>query len=136
MNKKIILALLFIFSISILSAQESNTENEDKFSVVNVMLTRITDCRYGMILEYFHGIKLKKVYIPNQFLIDGRAIKVVENDVRVSPQMNIIYKNFEPFKVKLYLAKDISNLTYQFIDYVPPELAEKFNITELTFDFE
>ena len=43
--------------------------------------------------------------------------------------MNIIYKNKEPYKIKLYLPTLPTGLTYQAIDVMPDDMIEKFNNT-------
>ena len=135
MNKlRIILIVLLFSSLTFIYGQDTGAEQNDKYTTQNIMLTRITECRYGLILEYFSGVDLKTSYIPNKFFIDGTAVKIVENDTNISPQMNIIYKNLKPFKVKLYLATNVASLTYRYMDFVSSEIAEKFKVEGLTFE--
>ncbi|MCG8568818.1 MAG: hypothetical protein MJB14_01640 [Spirochaetes bacterium] len=137
MHKKIgfILILLLICSVLPVMSQDTTTQ-EDKYSTVNVMIQRITDCRLGVIVEYYYGVKLIRSYFPNHFFSKKWAVKVVENDTHISPQMNIIYKNFKPLRVKLYLQTNVSSPTYRYLEYVSPEIEEKFKNAKMEFVFD
>ena len=134
MNKLKILAVLILLLCPAALFAQDDADNS-KYTTQNVILSRVTECRYGIIIDYFSGTEMKTAYIPNKFFISGKAVKIPENDTNISPQMNIIYKDLQPFRVKLYIATKISNLTYQYMDFVSADIAAKFQIDELTFEF-
>jgi hypothetical protein len=43
--------------------------------------------------------------------------------------MNVVYKNGEPYRVKLYIPPIADGYIYQLIEFMPDDLIEKFKAT-------
>ncbi len=137
MNKKlVVLILVFIFAfVSLYSQGTKKDEQEDKFSTMNVMLTQIIDTPKGVIVEYYAKDEIQYTYIPNKFFEESIAVRVWENDTSISPQANVVFKNGEQFKVKIYMPKNTSSLVYRMKDFLNEKEKEAFNTKELKFTF-
>jgi hypothetical protein len=135
--KKIIyIILIVVFAMSLTYAQDAKKRDDSKYSCVNVMLSKVYFTRVGLILEYFTGNQMRQTYLPNKFFEQGMAIKVVDNDQKTTPQMNVMYKDLQPYKVKIYMPLAQDGLTYQIIEFMTKEQEDKFtNADKLVFNF-
>lgn len=122
----VLLVLLLAFNTLVLNSQQDT----DKYSAVNLMIYKVYFTNMGMIIDYILVNEIKTLYLPNKFFTDGIAVKIIENDSRATPQMNVIYKNKEPFKVKIYIPSDPGGETYKLLDYLTPDIIEKFKATD------
>jgi hypothetical protein len=133
---KYILAALVLLTICMVPVNgQANDDSGDKFTSVNVMLSTVYTTKLGMILEYYSSQKIQQTYLPNQFFIDGRALKVYEDNSNLTPQINIIYKNQKPYKVKIYVPSKPYGLTYRTISFITEELRKGFAVSDLKFEF-
>ena len=133
-NALIIIILLMIVTVSLL-AQDS--VNEDKYTTVNIMIKTVYSTSMGLIIEYYSRGKIRRLYLPNKFFNEKTAVRIKEDAAFMTPQMNIVFKNKEAYKVKLYMPTYIDGFTYQVINFMTNELIEKFNSTDkLTFELK
>ncbi len=137
MNKKIFwLFLLFTFSIGMAyAADEKKEEAKDKYTTMNIMLSQVIDTPMGMILEYYAKNEPQYVYLPFSFFDESIAVKIWEDDRNISPQANVVFKNLEQFKVKIYMPKDASSLVYRMKDFLTDDEKKAFEVKELKFVF-
>lgn len=136
MIKKIVIALLMLCMVTIYAQDKpASEENDDKYTVVNIMLNQIFQCSEGLILKYRANNENKIAYIPNKFFRQRIAVKVDEEDTNISPQMNLILKNGKPHRVKLYLASKASNMTYRLMEFVTADTRSKFKMDELQIEY-
>ncbi|OHD18114.1 MAG: hypothetical protein A2086_05600 [Spirochaetes bacterium GWD1_27_9] len=132
---KIITLFVFIFSCGLLFSEDTKKEPEDKYTTMNIMLTKIVDTSKGVIIEYFAGDQLTYTYLPDDFFKSGMAVRVWEDDRNISPQANVVFKNLKPFKVKLYIPRNASSLIYRYKEFLTDEEKDKFKVTDLEFKF-
>jgi hypothetical protein len=133
LNKvKLIIICLFVFSSMIIYSQDNKPkESENKYSTVNIKFEKITDTRYGVILEYFGKEVYRTIYLSDYLFQNNIAVKVWEEDYNVAGQANVVYKDGKPFRIKIYVPRNASDLTYRFKEYVTDEEKEKFKSKEL-----
>lgn len=129
------LYIVLIILIVVIGISYAQNKDDNKYTTKNVMLKTIYTCKKGLIVEYFAGGKNRQIYLPNKFFDDGKAVRVIDDDGRATPQMNIIYKNLEPMKVKVYTPTLYTGITYQVIEFLSKEQEEAFETDELKFDF-
>ncbi len=136
--KKILLVLSIILTFTTIYAQEAEAtaenNSDDKYTVNNYMITKVFQCSEGLIINYLDAQKsqdIKIMHIPNKFFREKKAFRYNENSGKIAPQMNVVLKNSQPFKVKLYLHNNKSDSTYRFLDVIPNDLVENFNIDEI-----
>lgn len=128
MKKIIYILIFFILVTSILSTQSTS---QDKYTVVNIMIKKIYFTPLGLIIEYSYANKIRHAYLPNKLFEEGIAVKVIDDYTPSSiPQMNLIFKNSEQFKVKIYLPSNPVGPTYPLIDYLSDEMKENFKKAE------
>jgi len=128
MVKKIIMTVFLLLLITAFIYPQSSSQ--EKFSTVNIMLKRINFTNLGLIIEYFSGGIVREAYLPHKLFNEGIAVKVVDEDSRTTPQMNIIYKNGEQFKVKIYLPTYPLGPDYPLKDYLTQDIIDKFKNTD------
>jgi|GEM_PF-1647397 len=126
--RRIILFLFILIFSSLCFAQEN--DSQAKYTAVNFMVERIYFTRLGLIVYYYAEGRFQYLYLPNKFFNDGIAIKIKEGDGKITPQMSIIFKNFEPVKVKLYVPFVFDGPRYRIMDYLTKTIEDKFNSTE------
>ena len=100
-----------------------------KITTVNVMIYRIYSTRMGMVVEYFAGDNIKTTYFPNSFFMNKTVVKIIEDDYSITPQMNVVYKDQVPYKIKLYVPPIYDGYIYRIIEFMPDDLVEKFKAT-------
>lgn len=136
MKKIFILCIICILSFSYIHAQDNGggEEANDKYSVENYMVKRITSCKYGYIVEYFFEsyANVRTVYIPFKFFTDGSATRIEEENENIAPQMNIVYKNFKPYRIKLYFPLKKSSLKYRFLPVTSDAIRDEFNFSAVS----
>jgi hypothetical protein len=125
--KSIYIFILIVLISSFLSGQ---TATADKMTTVNVMISTIYSTNMGLIIEYYSDGKMRECYMPNSFFEDRTVVKIIEDNPTIAPQMNVVYKNNEPYKVKLYVPTYPNGLTYQAIPYLPDDKVQLFNNTK------
>lgn len=131
----LIILVLSFFTPLILSSQPMD-ENL-KITTANVMIYRVFITRMGFVVEYYSGDKLRRTYLPNSFIMNKTVVKIIEDDAKITPQMNVIYKNEVPFKIKLYIPSVYDGYTYQIIETMSDDLVEKFkNTTKLEIELK
>ncbi|HOV13376.1 MAG TPA: hypothetical protein PK771_03740 [Spirochaetota bacterium] len=137
MIKKItILFFILIFSFGYVYSQDAKKdEQKDKFTTMNIMLTQVIDTPKGVILEYYAKDDIQYTYLPDRFFEESMAVRVWENDTTISPQANVVFKNGEQFKVKIYMPKNASSLIYRLKDFLSDKEKEAFKVKELKFVF-
>ena len=136
MIKKLLILVILILSISLAYSQDTtSTTIQSKLTSVNIMLVTIIDTPKGMILEYFGSTDVKRIYLPFDFFNKSIAVKVFEEDADVAPQASVIYKDLQPFKIKIYMPRKASSLTYRYKDMLSDEEKEKFKTTNLIVEF-
>jgi len=126
-TRLICLVILLILTVYLMSGQVATT---DKMTTVNIMISTIYSTSMGMIIEYYSDNKLRECYLPNSFFEDRTVVKILEDNPHISPQMNIIYRNNEPYKVKLYVPSNPNGLTYQAIPFLSDDKVQMFNNTK------
>jgi hypothetical protein len=126
--KLAVVILLTAFIFSNISAQE--IKETDKVTTVNIMIGTIYSTRLGYIIEYYWADKLRELYVPNAFFENRTVVKVYEDNEQISPQMNIVFKNGEAFKIKLYVPNNPNGLNYQVLQTLPDDKAQIFNNTK------
>jgi hypothetical protein len=137
MHKNTVKYLFFVFIfISTIQLYSQNTNiPADKLTSTNIIPLVITDTRLGSIIQYYQGVELKTLYIPNDFYNSGKAVKVYDDSPNVTPQMSIIFKNSKAFRIKIYTPRIASSLTYRYKEILTDEEIEKFKTKELLVDF-
>lgn len=142
MAKKIMTSFfILVLSIGVLFSQDAKKDDvkkeevKDKFTTMNIMLTQVIDTPKGMILEYYAKNDVKYTYIPLSFFDQSIAVKVWEDDRNISPQANVVFKNLEQFKVKIYIPKNASSLVYRMKDFLSEDDKKAFETKELKFVF-
>jgi len=135
MSKKIALLIIItaLFCSGALYAQDST--QKDKFSTLNFQLTTVWDTSLGVILEYILKGTAKYAYIPNKFFIDRTAVKIWDDDGYIAPQANVIFKNGEPFRIKIYIPRKPQGLQYRIIEILPDDTIKKFSVDKLVFEY-
>jgi hypothetical protein len=123
------LFLIILVLIINLSIYSQTTPQEDKYTSINIMVNTVTTTELGNIVEYFAGGKFRQLFLPTKFYFGGIAVKVVEDDPHIAPQMSVIYKNLVPVKVKIYMPAYPVGYKYPVIPYLSKELIDKFNST-------
>ncbi len=133
--KKILSSILFVlFLCPLLFSQSQNNSKNDKYSSVNVIVQTIWSTKMGIVVDYYLDGEILSAYIPNKYFDDKTVIRIYEDNSQISPQMNIIYKNLEPFRVKLYVPTNPYGPKYKVIEIMPNDLIDKFkNTTKLEF---
>ena len=127
---KIFRLLLIVCILSVcLALYPQATQQEDKYTSVNIMVSKVTSTELGYIVQYYAGGKFRELYLPTRFFFNGLAVKVVEESPQIAPQMSIIYKNLAPLKVKLYMPSNPEGLQYPAIEFMPKDMTDKFNST-------
>jgi hypothetical protein len=126
--KLAVILLLTAFIFNNISAQE--IKETDKVTTVNIMIGTIYSTRLGYIIEYYWADKYRELYVPNAFFENRTVVKVYENNESISPQMNIVFKNSEPYKIKLYIPTSPNGFTYQVLQVLPDDKAQIFNNTK------
>jgi len=86
-------------------------------------------------LEYYAKNEPQYVYLPFSFFDESIAVKIWEDDRNISPQANVVFKNLEQFKVKIYMPKDASSLVYRMKDFLTDDEKKAFEVKELKFVF-
>lgn len=130
LKKLIVLLLISVFFV--VNAQEA--EDDAKYTVVNAQINQVVQTTEGLIVRYRVDGKSKTTYIPNKFFREKIAVRIDENNTKISPQMSVILKDTKPYRVKLYLANNQSNMTYRITDLVTDKMKESFNIEELQIE--
>jgi hypothetical protein len=132
---RLLALILILCAYGVLFAQDKKSdEPQDKYTTVNIMLTQITATKLGSIVQYFGKDELKLLYIPDDFYNKNIAVNVWENDTKISPQMNVVYKNLKPFRVKIYIPKNASSLTYRYKELLTDEEKDKFKTSEIIIE--
>ena len=127
---KIKLIYIFILILLISSSLSGQAATTDKMTTINVMISTIYSTSLGLIIEYYSDGKMRECYLPNSFFEDRTVVKVLEDDPNISPQMNVVYRNNEPYKIKLYVPTYPNGLTYQAIPFLPDDKIQLFNNTK------
>ncbi len=125
MVKRISIMVVFLMVITIFMTAQ--TDNQDKFTTMNVMIGKIFFTSYGWIVEYSAGGKIRQAYLPNKFFDTGIAVKIPDDYSNTTPQMNIIYKNKEQLKVKIYVPTYPIGYKYPLLEYLSKEIIDSFN---------
>ena len=123
----LIIIILSFFTTLIIIPQV--IDQDAKITTINIMINRVFSTRLGMIVEYYYGGKVRRVYMPNAFFQDKTVVRINEDDYSLTPQMNVIYKDQVAYKIKLYIPTYPDGFTYQVIEYLPQELVDKFKNT-------
>lgn len=132
-NVKYLAVILLIISLSVCAFSQEADEDSDKYTTQNVIITTIYSTEMGQIVEYNANNKKQTAYLPHRFFEEGIAVNIIERDGTLTPQMNIVYKNWQQYRVKIYIAPVLLGPTYKVMDYLPPAIQEKFkNTKELT----
>lgn len=139
MRKILAISMLFVFILSV-NAQDAakdsaQEEDNSKYTVVNSMIRQVVQTSEGLIITYKVDRNFKTTYIPNRFFKEKIAMRIDENNSSVSPQMSVVLKDGKPYRVKLYLANNQSNLTYQYAEILSQNMRDKFKIEELQIEF-
>ena len=127
MKTRILIIILIILTTIPVNSQQD--KKEDKFSSVNLIIKKVTSTELGFIAEYYAGGKFRELYLPAKFFLSGIAIKINEDDPNIAPQMNIIYKNLVPIRVKIYVPTIMIGIKYPALEVLPKEMIDKFNST-------
>lgn len=130
--------LMYIITLLLITLTFSFSQGtkEDKYTTINVMISKVYSTSKGLIIEYFSSGKKRQTYLPNKFFDEGIAVKVIAENTSMTPQMNIIYRNLEPYKVKIYLPRFFDSITYQVMGFMTKEHIEKFKVDKLIFVFK
>ncbi|HOJ65146.1 MAG TPA: hypothetical protein PLE45_12085 [Spirochaetota bacterium] len=137
MKNRFFLIFIFLLIAGFNSLFSEDSIPIDKYDTKNIMLSSIIYTKLGLILVYYVDDIAKEAYVPFEFFRDGRAKQVIEDDIMVTPQANIIYKNGKPFKVKIYVPTKTRGTAYKLMDAMPEDIKEKFkNTTDLYFEYK
>jgi hypothetical protein len=128
-----IAVLLLFCSLSAYSQDTKGTE--DKITSTNIIPLVITDTHLGSIIQYYQGVDMKYLYVPSEFFISGKAVRVYMDSSDLTPQINVIFKNEKAFRMKIYMPRNASSLTYRYKDVLTDEEIEKFKTKEILVDF-
>ncbi|MBN2546233.1 MAG: hypothetical protein JXB50_10585 [Spirochaetes bacterium] len=128
MIKKTSMVIIFLIAISFFISSQSG--DQDTYSTMNIMIGKIYFTTYGLIVEYSSGGKIREAYLPNKFFNEGIAIKIPDDNSNTTPQMNIIFKNKEQLKVKIYMPTLPIGYKYPLLEYVSKEIIDNFNKQE------
>ncbi len=127
--KRLIVLFMVLTGMSLYGQQQ-----QDTFTSVNYSINRITTTLYGWIIHYSVGSTEKELYLPTHFFSRGVVVRVNADDT-IAPQMNVILKNLEPFKLRLYIPVDVENRPYiRSLTVTSQEMIDKFNVTRLIID--
>ena len=124
----VMLMIITLFFSGVISAQVAG-EN-DKVTTVNIMISTIYSTNKGLIVEYYADGKFMECYLPHWFFDQRIVVKVLEDNPQISPQMNVVYKNGEPYKIKLYVPTVTNGWDYQVIEHLPDDKAKIFDSTK------
>ena len=128
LGKILIIVIILSFFTPLIILPQENLD-DIKITTTNIMIYRIFQTRMGLVIEYIAGSRYRRTYFPNSFIMNKTVIKIVEDDYSITPQMNVVYKNGEPYKVKLYIPPVADGYIYQLIEFMPDDLIEKFKAT-------
>jgi len=128
MIKRISLAVIFLMAVSFFMTSQSS--DQDKYSTMNIMIGKIYFTTYGLIVEYSSGGKVRQAFLPTKFFNTGIAIKIPDDNSNTTPQMNIIFKNKEQLKVKIYMPTYPIGYKYPLLEYLSKEIIDSFNKQE------
>ena len=128
-NVYILLIILIVISIVPYINSEEDT-SKDRFTALNALIETVYYTQYGMIVEFLSEGKIRQLYIPNRFFDEQLAIRFTEGTEAYAPQLSVIYRNLEPFRIKLYLPKVPYGPKYVTLEYPSDEIINKFKNTE------
>ena len=128
----LITLVLSLFYPFILSSQATDDYDDIKITTTNVMIYKLYKTRLGLAVEYYAGGKIRRAYFPHRFFMNKTVVTILEGDYQITPQMNIVYKNQELFKVKLYIPPIPDGYIYQILENMPQDMVDDFNaVTKL-----
>lgn len=128
---KILIVFVIISFFSPLLLQPQATL-DDKITTINLFIVTIYTTNMGLIIDYYSGNRIRTTYLPNRFFEDKTVVKIIENNYLLTPQMNVVYRNTEPYKIKLYMPDWFDGDTYQILSSLPQNVVDKFkNTTKL-----
>jgi hypothetical protein len=131
--KYILVVFLLVSSIAVYS--QGTVKDEDKITSTQIIPMVLTDTRLGTIIQYFEGIDLKYLYVPNEFFNSGMVSRIYVGSTDVTPQLSVIFKNGKPFRMKIYMPRNASSMTYRYKEMLTDEEVEKFKTKELLINF-
>ncbi len=125
---------ILVLFLTLLSLSAYSQSPKDKMSTKNYAINMIYTTQLGWIIDYNDYGSSKQIFLKSSFFRDGTAVRVAEDDT-IAPQMNLVYKNLKPFKLKIYVPVNVESRSYiRTIDILSPEMVEKFQAKELTID--
>ena len=135
-RKTMIVFIVSILLLNVFSIYSQDTgKTEDRITSTSIIPVTITDTRLGSIIQYYQGVDLKYVYIPNDFFNTGKVVRVYVDSTDITPQLSVIFKNEKAFRMKIYMPRNASSLTYRYKEMLTDEEVEKFKTAELLIDF-